>query len=98
MDDTRLTKTTSESRKNCERLKRGCHNDVKCWLNNCTFSFIVKLDIELFSKHNDMKESVTFWTLKGLKMKITFSYSALDIPKLNLNFKIFVTIPVFVTF
>jgi hypothetical protein len=60
--------------------------------------FIVKLVVEQFPKLHGTNESVNFVTPGGLKMKSTFSYSALHIPKLDLNFKIFVIITTFLNF
>jgi hypothetical protein len=34
MDDTRIPRIASDFSQNHEQLKRGCHNDVKSWLNH----------------------------------------------------------------
>jgi hypothetical protein len=60
-------------------------------------SSIVKLGIGQFLRGHEMKECVTFVTLRRLKMKDTFYYIVQPIPRLDLNFKIFVTLSAFLT-
>lgn len=57
---------------------------------------IMKLGAGKFSKHHTL-ESIIFVTLRKLNMKRIFSYNALQISKLDCNFKIYVTISTFLT-